>query len=366
MQTLSRRRVPPDEITLCDALQREEKLEDVGGRLYIASLINHVPTSAYAEYYAAIIARMAIARRAVHAAGQIAALAYNELTLDTPEFRRTCMDLVLKATQDHSRSRAVPLSDILHALQEETYNRMEGDLEAHLLLPGFQELDQMLVGLERGDLIYLAARPRLGKSGLGQAMLLNMARQLARTGGTCDYVTLEMTSLQQARRMVASESQINSKVIRAGFRDVVKGKRDEVDVEQFARFTQAVERLREEVGDVVYVQEEGLTVEQLRDHLTEVTTTRDCRLVVVDQLDLFAGPGGRETEQEHVSVHLESLEADRQRPPNCRAVPGAAQSQSGEPGRRAGQASAAGGPADERPAGDGRGHGALPAPALRL
>ena len=102
-----------------------------------------------------------------------------------------------------------------------------------------------------------------------------MARQLARTGGTCDYVTLEMTSLQQARRMVASESQINSKVIRAGFRDVVKGKRDEVDVEQFARFTQAVERLREEVGDVVYVQEEGLTVEQLRDHLTEVTTTRD-------------------------------------------------------------------------------------------
>src|SRR6185437_2907397 len=129
---------------------------------------------------------------------------------------------ILKATQDHSRSRAVPLSDILHALQEETYNRMEGDLEAHLLLPGFQELDRMLVGLERGDLIYLAARPRIGKSGLGQAMLLNMARQLLRTGGTCDYVTLEMTGLQQARRMVASESQINSQVIRAGFRDVVR------------------------------------------------------------------------------------------------------------------------------------------------
>jgi replicative DNA helicase len=82
---------------------------------------------------------------------------------------------------------------------------------------------------------------------------------------------------------------------------VVRGRRDEIDVEQFARFTQAVERLREEVGDVVYVQEEGLTVEQLRDHLTEVVTTRDCRLVVVDQLDLFVGPGGRETEQEHVS-----------------------------------------------------------------
>jgi replicative DNA helicase len=138
-------------------------------------------------------------------------------------------------------------------------------------------------------------------SGLAQAMLLNMARQLARTGGTCDYVTLEMTALQQARRMVASESQINSSLIRAGFRDVVRERRDEVDAELFARFTQAVERLRDEIGDVVYVQEEGLTVEQLRDHLTEVVTSRDCRLVVVDQLDLFTGPGGRETEQEHVS-----------------------------------------------------------------
>jgi replicative DNA helicase len=307
MQTLARRRTPPDEITLCDALQREGKLEDVGGACYISNLVNSVPTSAHAEYYAAIIARMAIARRAVHAAGQIAALAYNELNLDTLEFRRKCMDLILKATQDHSRSRAAPLSDILRALQEETYNRMEGDLEAHLLLPGFHELDRMLVGLERGDMIYLAARPRMGKSGLAQAMLLHMARQLARTGGTCDYVTLEMTSMQQARRMVASESQINSTLIRAGFRDVVKGRRDEVDTDLFSRFTQAVERLREEVGDVVYVQEEGLTVEQLRDHLAEVVTTRDCRLVVVDQLDLFAGPGGRETEQEHVSAISKAL-----------------------------------------------------------
>jgi replicative DNA helicase len=139
MQTLARRRMPPDEITLCDALQREGKLEDVGGWASIASLINRVPTSAHAEYYAAIIARMAIARRAIHAAGQIAALAYNDLNLDTPEFRRKCLDLILKATQDHGRSRAEPLSDVLRALQEETYNRLEGDLEAHLLLPGFPE-----------------------------------------------------------------------------------------------------------------------------------------------------------------------------------------------------------------------------------
>ena len=52
------------------------------------------------------------------------------------------------------------------------YNRIEGDLEARLLLPGFHELDRMLVGLERGNLIYLAARPRIGKSGRGQAMTL--------------------------------------------------------------------------------------------------------------------------------------------------------------------------------------------------
>ncbi len=301
VQKLGRKGIPADIITICDELQRDGTLEDVGGMTYISSLVNAVPTSANAEYYAAIVSRMAVARRAIHAAGQIAALAYNDLSLDTLEFRRKCMDLVLKATMDTSRARAVPLSDVLHALQEETYARMEGDLEAHLLLPGFHELDRMLVGFERGDLIYIAARPRIGKSGLGQAFLLNIARQLARTGGTCDYVTLEMTSMQQARRMVASESRINSKLIRSGFRDVVKGRRDEVDTDMFARFTHAVERLRDEVGDLVYIQEEGLTVEQLRDHLAEVVTTRDCRFVVVDQLDLFAGENGKETEQEHVS-----------------------------------------------------------------
>jgi replicative DNA helicase len=273
----------------------------VGGAAYISSLVNAVPTSANAEYYAQIVARLAIARRAVHAAGQIAALAYNEQAIDALELRRKCMDLILKATQDNSRERGVRLSLVLDQLLKETYDRIDGDLGAHLLLPGFSELDRLLVGFEPGDLIYLAARPRMGKSGLGQAILRNIARQLARTGGTCDYVTLEMTAMQQARRMVASEGQINTKAIRAGFRDVVNGRRDDVDAEMFQRFVQALHRIKEEVGEVIVMQEEGMTVEELRDHVAQVVAERDCRFVLVDQLDLFAGEGGRQTPTEHVA-----------------------------------------------------------------
>lgn len=300
MQALARKGTPPDTITLCDELKREGCLEDVGGATYISQLALSTITSAHAEHYAAIVARMAVARRVFHVAGEIVALAYNELDIDTRTLRRKCIDLILKATNDTSMSRAIPLADVLNLLQEETYKRLDGDLEAHLLLSGFAEIDRLLIGFEPGDLIYLAARPRMGKSGAGQAMLLNMARQLKRTGGTCDYVTLEMPALQQARRMVAVESKINTQLIRSGFRDVVRGKRDEIDADMFSRFTKALQGLRDEIGNILYIAEDSMTVEELRDHLMEVTASRDCRVVLVDQLDLF-GEEGRQTEQEHIA-----------------------------------------------------------------
>src|SRR5215470_14848727 len=71
-------RGPADLITICDELQRRGRLEEVGGSAYVSSLVNAVPTSANVEYYARIVERESIKRRLIHAAGQMAALAYNE------------------------------------------------------------------------------------------------------------------------------------------------------------------------------------------------------------------------------------------------------------------------------------------------
>lgn len=302
-QEMDRKGIPTDTVLVTNALRKREVLEDVGGQAYLAELMNSVPTSINAEYYAKQVSRYAVAKRVLDRSGEIAKLAYTMIDEPVADFRRACVDLIFEATKDYTESRTKSLGQILTELIEETEARSFGDLGAHLLLSGFEELDRMIIGFEPGDLVYLAARPRMGKSGAGQKMLINIARQLTRnhTGGTCDYITLEMSSMQQARRLVAGEGKINSRTIRSGFRDVVHGRRDEVDDVAYSHFLGIADQLRKELGNVIEVAEEGMTVEELRDHLTEVVMTRDCRCVLVDQLDLLDEHKFTKTEQEHVA-----------------------------------------------------------------
>ncbi|HTD20613.1 MAG TPA: DnaB-like helicase N-terminal domain-containing protein, partial [Ktedonobacteraceae bacterium] len=110
---LYEQRQPADFITICDELERRNKLEDVGGASYITSLINLVPTSGNVEYYGRIVERNAILRRLIEAAGQIAAVAYQEedadVALDKAE------QLIFNISQRHARSDFALLRDILSA-----------------------------------------------------------------------------------------------------------------------------------------------------------------------------------------------------------------------------------------------------------
>lgn len=305
IQHLVRQHAVVDELTLCEALQQEGSLEDVGGRPYVNTLVMSVVTSAHADAYATIVAEKAIARRIVHAGGQIAALPYNES--DPLEWRRKALNLIVQATNQRGVDRARPLSLVLQELMEETERRAKGDLAEHLLLTGFRDLDRAIVGMEPGDFVLVAGRPRMGKSALGQQIILNIARQLNthQEGSTCDYITLEMSSMQQARRMVAAFGEVNSQAIRSGFRDVA-GEDEEYNAEMYARFFAAAETLNREVGETICIAEESMTVEELRDHLISVVESRQCRFVLVDQIDLFKAEG-RQTEMEQISAASKAL-----------------------------------------------------------
>jgi replicative DNA helicase len=160
MVRLSSRRVPADFITLCDLLERDGSLEDCGGASYITSLINIVPTSANAEHYARLVAHKALCRRLVRAAGQVAALAYDE----TEDAATQAEALIFAATQ------MLPAANDPHRV---------GDLLSEVVLPltsgspidgaitgvptGLRALDEATGGLQPTDLILLAGRPGMGK-----------------------------------------------------------------------------------------------------------------------------------------------------------------------------------------------------------
>lgn len=154
-------RGPADLITLCDELERRGRLEEIGGQAFIATLVNAVPTSANVEYYARIVERTAIMRRLIHAAGQIAALAYNEA--DATEALDKAEQLIFAVSQRYSRSDF----DDMRTLLDEYYEKLDKLHEqrgALVGLPtGFIDLDKMTGGLQKSDLIILAARPAVGK-----------------------------------------------------------------------------------------------------------------------------------------------------------------------------------------------------------
>jgi replicative DNA helicase len=152
---------PADLVTLTDEIERRGKLEQIGGADYLTMLVNIVPTSANVEYYALIVERTAILRKLIHVAGQIAALAYSEedaaIALEKAE------QLIFSISQNVHHADFEHIRDILDAYFDKLdyLHDHRGDVVG--IPTGFSDLDKMTGGLQRSDLIILAARPSIGK-----------------------------------------------------------------------------------------------------------------------------------------------------------------------------------------------------------
>jgi len=152
---------PADLITLTDELQRRNLLEEIGGVSYVSSLANQVPTSANVEHYARIVERTAVLRRLIQAAGQIAGVAYSEP--DANEALDQAEKLIFNVSQRFARSEFAHIRDTLREYLDQLGRLHEhrGDIVG--VASGFSDLDKMTGGLQKSDLIILAARPSVGK-----------------------------------------------------------------------------------------------------------------------------------------------------------------------------------------------------------
>lgn len=214
---LHERREPPDFVTLCDELERRGQLEFVGGASYLTSLINSVPTSIHVEYYAHIVERTAILRRLIEAAGKIAALAYEEAE-DVDVVVDRAEQILFDVSQRRLSRGLTPIKQIL----TEYYDRLEylhqhqGEMVG--LPTGFIDLDRLLGGLQRSDLIIVAGRPGMGKSSLGMSIAHNAALKYK---AVIAFFSLEMSAEQLVQRLIAGETGISSQRLRAGdIRDI--------------------------------------------------------------------------------------------------------------------------------------------------
>jgi len=153
-----------DFVTICDSLEHQGKLEDVGGASYVTSLINQVPTSGNVVYYGQIVLRTALLRRLIHAAGQIAAEAYTS-EQNAAQTLESAEQLIFSISQRFGNATLSEshVRDLL-ATYLRRLDQMEGQRGGITGVPtGFADLDRLTGGLQRSDLIVMAGRPGMGK-----------------------------------------------------------------------------------------------------------------------------------------------------------------------------------------------------------
>ena len=210
IMTLYERREAADFITLCDELARTGKLEDTGGASYLTSLINHVPTSGNAAYYAGIVARTAVWRRLIHAAGQIAALAYEE----APDALAQAEQVIYSIESRSAQSGFARVSELLPDFNAELEALRNRTTELVGVPSGYRDIDDCLGGFQKGDLILVAGRPSMGKTALALAMAYLSA---SRHGKSVALFSLEQSKRELIRRLVSMDAGLDQQRLRRGW-----------------------------------------------------------------------------------------------------------------------------------------------------
>jgi len=264
MLALDAKRCQIDFLTVCDELG--SKLEVVGPG-YLTGLINAVPTSMHAEHYARIVADLSSRRRMLDAAGQIAALSVRE-DLGIDDLQSQAVKAVVDARGERDKE-TVPLSKAL----SDYYDRIEAISKTGSLgIPtGYPDLDKILKGLQKSDMILLAARPSTGKTSLSLGIALNAARLGFRVG----IFSLEMSTDQVTQRLLSIESAVPSTNMR-------EGQMASVEWQAFMRAMASLNDLPIHVDDT-----SGLTPGQLRAKAMLLDARHGLDLLIVDYLQLM-------------------------------------------------------------------------------
>ncbi len=210
-----------NQITLAQELSGRKKLEDVGSAAYLSHLVSVVPTSIHIEHYARIVSRLALMRRLIGAAGQIATIGY-EAEPDADAALSRAEAILFRLRHGEGPRDFVHLRKVLGDYLEES-TTLPTAKEGYLpyILTGFPGLDDILGGLQRSDMIVLGARPSVGKSSLALSIARNAA---AKHGAHVAIFSLEMAKEQVAQRLVSNESAMSSKRIRFGPRSEAEEK----------------------------------------------------------------------------------------------------------------------------------------------
>ncbi|HRH22495.1 MAG TPA: replicative DNA helicase [Candidatus Paceibacterota bacterium] len=264
---------PIDLLSLSNKLSEVGRLENIGGSAYLADLLEKVPSASNAKHYADIVQKKSMMRRLIEAADFIGSLGYDEAgeleeILDTAEKR------LFDITNYSGSNKFVELKDTLSEAWERLDRLHKTKDELRGVPTGFRDLDNKLSGLQKSDLIILAARPSMGKTSLA----LDIARQAAVNHNIpVGIFSLEMSSQQLVDRMLAAESRIDAWKLRTG-----KNLHIEND---FVKIRDAMDKLAK--APIFIDDTPGNNILKMRSIARRLMAERPLGLIIVDYLQLM-------------------------------------------------------------------------------
>ncbi len=275
MMRLYERHRPVDLLTLTDELKKKDELDTIGGMAYLTELTNYVPTAAHAEAYAEMVASKAMRRRLIKASADISELGYNEDTNIQELLAKAEAELFSVSDQSLKQdlvSLEAILTDSFDRIEE--LHRNKGQLRG--VRTGYRDLDNMTAGLQRSDLIILAARPAMGKTTLVTNLAYNVATVAKQP---VLFFSLEMSKEQLVDRMLADAAGVNAWNIRTG----------NLSDDDFSKLSEAMGEMAE--APIFIDDTPGLSVLEMRTKARRAAHDQPLGLIIVDYLQLMQATG---------------------------------------------------------------------------
>lgn len=287
---------PIDILTVTELLKKRGELTAVGGAAYISKLTSRVASSAHVEYHARIISELHIKRELIRMSGEVMRDAFDDTNDVFDVLNKAEGDLFKIAENNMGRAVNVMQNVVREAIEE--IERASQNSDGISGVPtGFFELDKITAGWQRSDMIVIAARPAMGKT----AFVLSMARNTAvdHNMGVAVF-SLEMSSVQLVKRLIASEARLPAEKLRKGdLRD------DE--------FQQLHSRITKLSTAPIYIDDTpGISIFDLRAKCRRLKMQYDIQLVIIDYLQLMTagsskGGGNREQEISQISRSIKEI-----------------------------------------------------------
>ena len=280
-----------DLITLADELRDQGYLDDIGGIAYITSLSTVVPTTSNIKYYVNIVKEKSISRQLISAANDIINLGYDgsakvEYVLENAEKK------IFDISQERATNDFQPINQVISEALSMLEKLYEEKNDVTGLTTGFRDLNKKINGLQRSDLLLIAARPAMGKT----AFALNLVQNAALKGDASVAVfSLEMSKEQLVQRMIASQSTVELKKIKTGT----------LADNDWPRITDGMAILS---GAKIHIDDTpGIKISELRSKCRKLKIEKGLDLVLIDYLQLMEGEGQNESRQQEIAKISRSL-----------------------------------------------------------